>query len=58
VDPERGEERRGEAPHFLGLRDDNGTPFEAAKPVALPLVIAFDVMRHLFVLYQLILRDH
>ena len=58
IDPELGAERHGEVHHFLGLRDNDGLPFEASEPVALPTVIPFDVMRQRFALYQLILRDH
>ena len=40
VDPECGEQGYCQIDHFLGFGNDNGAPFEAAKPVALPAVIA------------------
>jgi hypothetical protein len=51
IDPEPGKQGSCQVDHFLGCGDDDGVPFEAPKPMALPAVVPLDRMCPRFALY-------
>ena len=57
IAPKLGEERHRQIDHLLGFGNNDGLPFEPAKPVALSAMIALNAPRARFALHQLVLRQ-